>query len=391
MHSNRLNLRFKLIALSLLGLIGMIITLGLFYSNISSALYEERKHEARRLIEAATGGLQYFHQLEQSGAMSQSEAKRQATKAIAMLRYGKNGYFWINDMDGIMIMHPFQSGLNGTNLLNTSDNQGIYLFREFVQKAERGGGWVKYNWPKPGDAEQWYSKVSYASPFLPWRWILGTGLYLDDINEEINQTTLNLGIIIFSIYAVMLIVTLLVANRFMLQLGELAIRDPLTSMFTRRHFMELAPMFISGHDRSPQDCLAAIFFDIDHFKHVNDSYGHDTGDVVLKAVGNTIAKMTRDSDMAIRYGGEEFVVIALSNRLDEAVEMAERIRSACAALSFHHNRDTFTITISAGLAERALHESMENLISRADQQLYLAKENGRDRLCISQAEKPESV
>ena len=387
MHSSRLNLRFKLIALSVLGFVGMIITLGLFYSNISTALYEERKSEARRLIEAATGGLRYFHQLEQSGAMSREEAQRQATKAIAMLRFGKNGYFWINDMDGIMIMHPFQPSLNGTNLLNTSDNQDIYLFREFVEKAASGGGWVNYNWPKPGDADHWYSKVSYASPFLPWRWILGTGLYLDDLNEEISRTTLYLGIITFFIYVIILIITIATASRFMKQLGDLAIRDPLTSMFTRRHFLELAPMYISNHERNPKTCLVSVFFDIDHFKHVNDTYGHDTGDVVLKGVASTIAELTRDSDMAIRYGGEEFVVIMVVNKLEQAIEITERIRTSCAALQFSQDIDQFSVTLSAGMAERNLHESMENLISRADQQLYLAKENGRNRLNISEAEK----
>lgn len=380
MSSNPLNIKKNIFALSLLGFIGAAITLGLFYTNISSALHAERRNEAQRLIEAATGGLHYFYQLEQSGKISREEAQHQAAKAIGSLRFGESGYFWINDMDGIVIMHPILPDLIGTNLLNTTDNQGVYLFRDFVNMADQGGGWVTYNWPKPGDSENWYSKVSYASPFQPWQWILGTGLYLDDINREINRKTIHLGIITLSIYVIILICSLIVANRYMRKLGNIAIRDALTTMFTRRYLDELSPMFISRHERNPEDYLIVTFFDIDHFKDINDRYGHGTGDIVLKNVGQCISASTRESDLAIRYGGEEFVMISLLSTAGDAIDQAERIREKCAELSFSYKNQKFSITLSAGLAMRQADESMESLIRRADEQLYRAKNRGRDRL-----------
>lgn len=379
MGNRNLNIKVKLIALSALGFLGLCITLGIFYYTTSNALHEEREAEAQRLIEAATGGLHFFYSLEKSGAVSREVAQQQASKAIGSLRFGSDGYFWINDMDGVMIMHPISDYI-GKNMLDTTDNQGTFLFHDFINRAKSGGGWAFYNWPKPGDPDHWYSKVSYVSPFEPWHWIIGTGLYLDDIDREIRWKTLQTGIVVFSIYAAILLITLFASHHFMNQLGELALRDPLTSMFTRRYLNEVSAIFVANQNRNPDTFLAAIFFDIDYFKQVNDTHGHETGDLVLQKVAKTIADATRHSDIAIRFGGEEFVVISLVNDKTDAVDLARRIRSKCAALTFGHKHENFTITISAGLAIKNDNEAMNELIARADHQLYKAKRNGRDRL-----------
>lgn len=381
MKQRNLNIKVKLAALAALGFLGLSATLGIFYYTTSTTLHNERKEEARRLIEAAIGGLQFFYSLEQSGVMSHEQAQQQAARAIGSLRFGKNGYFWLNDMQGTMIMHPLSEYI-GRNLYDAQDNQGTYLFHDFVAKAKSGGGWTYYNWPKPNDADHWYANVSYVSPFKPWNWIIGTGLYLDDIGQEIRRKTLHMGIIVFSIYAAILLVILFAAHYFMQQLGELAIRDPLTSMFTRRYMSELSSVYIANHNRNPHIALVAFFLDIDHFKNVNDDHGHETGDTVIREVGKAIITSTRHSDIAIRFGGEEFVVISLVNNRQEAIELAQRIRFECTKLSFGDKGESFSITISAGLAIRQPEENMDSLIARADHQLYRAKRNGRNRLEI---------
>jgi len=111
----------------------------------------------------------------------------EALKTISEIRYSGNGYFWVNDSSPKMIMHPIQPQLNGTNLSSYKDSEGIFLFNEFVRVAneKKEGGIVKYLWPKPGkDMPQ--PKFSYVKKFEQWDWIIGTGAYVDDVDEKIS-------------------------------------------------------------------------------------------------------------------------------------------------------------------------------------------------------------
>ncbi|PCI29518.1 MAG: hypothetical protein COB67_03950 [SAR324 cluster bacterium] len=105
-----------------------------------------------------------------------------AKETIAKLRYGKDGYFWINDYQANMIMHPIKPSLNGKNMAGLKDSQGVYFMQEFVKLAKtKGEGFVNYSWPKPG-VEGERPKLSYIKSFEPWAWIIGTGIYIDDID-----------------------------------------------------------------------------------------------------------------------------------------------------------------------------------------------------------------
>ncbi|MEA3288636.1 MAG: cache domain-containing protein [Campylobacterota bacterium] len=111
--------------------------------------------------------------------------KKEAINAISTMRYGKSGYFWINDTTPKMIMHPIKPSLNGKDLSGVKDPNGVYLFNDMVKVSnEKGGGLVKYSWPKPGkDKPQ--LKFSYVKKFDKWNWIVGTGAYVDDIEDKI--------------------------------------------------------------------------------------------------------------------------------------------------------------------------------------------------------------
>ena len=111
----------------------------------------------------------------------------EALKTISEIRYSGNGYFWVNDSSPKMIMHPIQPQLNGTDLSSYKDSEGTFLFNEFVRVAneKKEGGIVKYLWPKPGkDLPQ--PKFSYVKKFEQWDWIIGTGAYVDDVDEKIS-------------------------------------------------------------------------------------------------------------------------------------------------------------------------------------------------------------
>ena len=116
-----------------------------------------------------------------------TKLQTQALKTISSMKYGKNGYFWINDTTPQMIMHPIKTSLNGKDLSSICDPNGIYLFNDMVKiTKEKGSGLVKYSWEKPNKINP-QAKFSYVSLFEPWNWIVGTGAYVDDIEDKIEM------------------------------------------------------------------------------------------------------------------------------------------------------------------------------------------------------------
>ncbi|WNJ96893.1 methyl-accepting chemotaxis protein [Vibrio ruber] len=152
-------------------------------------LMEDKQIKTQHLIESTYSLLSYYHQLETEGTLTRQVAQQQAQQAIKHLRYGKNDYFWINDLTPTMIMHPFKPQLDGKNLSQAKDPTGKALFLEMVQVAKnQGGGVVHYMWPKPG-SETDVAKVSYIKLFKPWGWIIGSGIYVDDVEQLVAERT----------------------------------------------------------------------------------------------------------------------------------------------------------------------------------------------------------
>ncbi|QMV15787.1 methyl-accepting chemotaxis protein [Vibrio spartinae] len=152
-------------------------------------LMEDKQIKTQHLIESTYSLLSYYHRLETEGTLTRQVAQQQAQQAIKHLRYGKNDYFWINDLTPTMIMHPFKPQLDGKNLSKAKDPTGKALFLEMVQVAKnQGGGVVHYMWPKPG-SETDVAKVSYVKLFKPWGWIIGSGIYVDDVEQLVAERT----------------------------------------------------------------------------------------------------------------------------------------------------------------------------------------------------------
>lgn len=146
-------------------------------------LYQQKQTELKHLTELALTELKIAYELQQKGTLSESQAKQQVIEAIKEIRYGQNDYFWINDQKPTMIMHPTNPKLDGQNLSNIKDPNGVQLFVEFVKVTQQNGnGFVEYDWPKPG-SEQPQPKLSYVELFPQWGWIIGTGVYIDDLND----------------------------------------------------------------------------------------------------------------------------------------------------------------------------------------------------------------
>ena len=164
------------------------------------------------------------------------------------------------------------------------------------------------------------------------------------------------------------------------ELHALSVTDGLTGLFNRKHLMELFEMEMARKRRYDEP-LAILIADIDHFKRINDTYGHLAGDAVLRRVANTFHSIVRECDHVGRYGGEEFLLILPNSPVAGAVEMAERIREAVSRIEFYNDGNEFSITISIGVAEcQSVEESMEAILGRADGALYQAKAAGRDQV-----------
>jgi diguanylate cyclase (GGDEF)-like protein len=163
-----------------------------------------------------------------------------------------------------------------------------------------------------------------------------------------------------------------------------SIRDPLTGLFTRVYMQDVMERQCSLHDRDENALVSALMIDVDHFKAVNDTYGHPAGDEVLRQVATVMRQVIRDSDIPVRFGGEEFVLFLVGTTRTDAGRYAERIRSAIATHAFAVNRAApIPITVSLGLAFRNPFESLDSLILRADEALYRAKQAGRNRCEIA--------
>jgi diguanylate cyclase (GGDEF)-like protein len=164
------------------------------------------------------------------------------------------------------------------------------------------------------------------------------------------------------------------------QLHELAIRDPMTGIFNRRYFFELAES-VFDQARRYNRSISAIIFDADHYKSVNDTFGHLVGDEVLKQIATRCSAVIRQADIFGRYGGEEFVIVLPETGLTGAVKLAERLRQAICESPFETEKGPVPVTISLGVARsKRSTTTLLQLLGDADEAVYLAKSTGRNRV-----------
>jgi two-component system cell cycle response regulator len=163
-------------------------------------------------------------------------------------------------------------------------------------------------------------------------------------------------------------------------LEHAALTDGLTGMQNRRYFDDALAEYLSEFRRIDKP-IGLIILDLDHFKQVNDTHGHDVGDEVLRQLANCLREFTRYHDVVARLGGEEFAVVAPNLNIDSLQKLAERIRKAVSNLVVVSGNVRLRVTASMGLAVWDRRESAEDFYRRADKMLYQAKREGRNRVC----------
>jgi diguanylate cyclase len=161
-----------------------------------------------------------------------------------------------------------------------------------------------------------------------------------------------------------------------------ATRDVLTGLYNRKFFDKALHALVSHYQKEGSP-FSVIMVDVDHFKKVNDTFGHKVGDSVLEFIGHTLNSSVKGRDIPARYGGEEFIVVLPATRRDDACKLAESIRNQVSAKTLKITKTQKTIgvvTISCGVAEVQSGDSADTVVDRADQALYLAKESGRNNV-----------
>jgi diguanylate cyclase (GGDEF)-like protein len=169
------------------------------------------------------------------------------------------------------------------------------------------------------------------------------------------------------------------------ELERLTRTDHLTGLFNRRHLGLEAPKLIELSERK-NTTTAVVLVDVDHFKKINDTHGHEAGDAVLVFLAKTLQRTVRPYDLVVRYGGEEFLVLLPMSTGQESLEIAERIRRTIQETPVRINHEMLSVTVSLGIYVSAHIDDVHAAIMRADEALYNAKNNGRNQVCVAPAQ-----
>jgi len=175
----------------LVGLSLLVLAVAMIYAlrTSGSQLLEERRALLQTVDEVALSIVTQKFKLVESGALSDRDARAAALAELKEIRYGDNGYVWVNDLNQIVLMHPIKPELDGTDATNIKDPNGTALFVEFVKVAKaQKSGFVDYYWPKPGVKDP-VAKLSHVTLFQPWGWVIGNGVYIDDLNSKFWENT----------------------------------------------------------------------------------------------------------------------------------------------------------------------------------------------------------
>jgi PAS domain S-box-containing protein len=190
-------------------LLSMFLFIGTFFGyflpKFEDHLMDRKREMVHALSESAMSSIQHYAQLAEDGIITVEEAKQQAVSLLRHLRYGPENkdYFWINDTHPRMIMHPYRPDLEGKDVGETEDPAGKKLFQVVLEKVKKsGGGYVNYHWQWQDDPTRIFSKISYVNEFRPWHWIIGTGVYVEDVHAQIAAITRNMTFIFLAILGV---------------------------------------------------------------------------------------------------------------------------------------------------------------------------------------------
>ncbi|PHR69919.1 MAG: hypothetical protein COA66_13910 [Arcobacter sp.] len=351
--------------------------------------------------------------------------KQSILRKINKIRYGKNGYIFVSNEKGVNLSHYNKENI-GKNRINLKDANGVMITQEIIKAAQKkDGGFISYIGtikPTTGKASE---KISYVKGYKSWKWAIGSGVYLSDIDEVILKerkkleekneaqiiTIFMTSLIVFIVlFFLSILFTDIIKRKFLLYrnkieektkelektnktledkveertkaLKELSIRDPLTNLYNRRYLTEVSQKLFLLSKRN-NTSLSVLMIDIDKFKNVNDTYGHDIGDKVIKLLAEKLMHDLRSCDVVSRLGGEEFAIIFPDTNIEQAKYKAETIRKEVESLKLDlidSKKLSFTISIGVSSLDHKKDSDFELILKRSDEALYEAKKSGRNKV-----------
>lgn len=195
--------------------LSMILFIGTFFGyilpKVEDHLMDKKREMISALSESAMSSIRYYHHLAETGKITLSQAQQQAIEHLRSIRYGpeKKDYFWINDTHPTMIMHPYRPDLEGKDVTDTRDPAGKKLFLAFLETVkDSGAGYVSYHWQWQDDPTRIFSKISYVQEYRPWHWIVGTGVYVEDVRAQIEAITKRMSLIFLAILVIIAMLSL---------------------------------------------------------------------------------------------------------------------------------------------------------------------------------------
>lgn len=203
----------KILSLSLLTwLVLVLATTFALVPFIRGLIMEEKRATVSFLVQGATSVLASFQKQVEAGVLTKDEAQKQAADKISVMRYDGSNYLWINDLGPKMVMHPIKPELNGKDLSDNKDPNGKALFVEMVKVCkDKGKGFVDYAWSKPGSSAP-VAKISYVELYQPWGWVVGTGIYVDDVTAHMRQIQIRIGVTLVVLLALSILLAWLVSR-----------------------------------------------------------------------------------------------------------------------------------------------------------------------------------
>lgn len=281
-------------------------------------------------------------------------------------RFQRTIYFV--DPRGRTVLVGNDSGRQSTDLRNA---EGLGPLIDGILRDKSGS----YRYVAAGDTH--VLNVNYL-PELNWY------LFVEQ-NEDASlagiRRTLYLNIALSLLMTVVVLFLIHAATfRYQRRIETMAATDELTGLANRHAFNILVDKLLADVRRQPQ-AISMLLIDIDHFKEINDRHGHLVGDDVLAAVAEALRSALRESDIAARWGGEEFLMLLKGSDLDQATQIAEKLRQLVERAPVEIKGQMIPVTVSIGVTEYLPGESMDNTIARADRALYEAKQGGRNRVC----------
>lgn len=370
------------------------------------------------------------------------DIQQECLNIISQNKYGSNSqnYIFIDTYDGVEICNGAKRYV-GKNIWDFKDAKGTKVVQEEIKlaKGKNNEGFLTYTLKEPKNNFT-FTKVTFVEGVPEWGWIVGTGFSMDQIDKVIGSDKLQTqkaanremaNVCIAVIFAALIVFSVtkyitnaieknfsifrkflselsskgraridieklnykefkslaVVANKMMedryefeeklkiktKQLHILSVTDGLTQMYNHKYICDNLEIRVQNNKEN--FCIAMI--DVDYFKKINDTYGHQCGDEVLEKVASVIKSNITSNDMAGRYGGEEFLLIFLDKGIEEVFNIVEAMRKEL--FSTIISKKEIKVTISAGIV-RHNYENAEELLQKADEKLYKAKENGRNRV-----------